>query len=355
MMRNKKSKQQTLRPALAAILTGILLLGVAVTGTDALTTFESEDILNDAIENYNSANYDKAIEMLRPLADDETVNLEHRKDALRYLGRCYVATRNNQKAKASLEKLIVLEPPLIEFDPDRESPPLMRVYYQARKKKSNSYELERKDPGIKTMAIMDFRNSSITEKEKYDPMEKGFSDILISRLNGQTDLKVVERERLQWILQELEIQNKYSMEGAVRAGKQLGVHVVVFGSYIIVDNSIWLSARLVKVESSEILFTTDVKGKPDDFFELTEKLGQKIRKAVDGGKLSEASGPSKTTNSLEAILSYSEGLELLERGEYADAHQKFNEALEHDPTYEKARLKSDSIKDLLVYSDSETY
>ncbi|MGH1362400.1 MAG: CsgG/HfaB family protein [Calditrichia bacterium] len=353
-MRKKPILKQS-KLALIALLAAIMVLGVAITSTDALTTFQSEDILNDAIENYNSANYDAAINALRPLADDEGADLEHRKDALRYLGRCYVATRHNQKAKAALEKLIVLEPPLIEFDPDRESPPLMKVYYQARKKKSNSYQLERKDPGIKTIAIMDFRNSSITDKEKFDPMEKGFSDILISRLNGQTDLKVVERERLQWIIQELEIQNKYGMEGAVRAGKQLGVHVVVFGSYIIVDDKIWLSARLVKVESSEILFTTDVKGKPGEFFDLTEQLSQKIRKAIDGGKLSKASGPSKTTNSLEAILSYSEGLELLERGEYADAHQKFQKALEHDPGYEKAKLKSDSIKDLLIYSENETY
>jgi Tfp pilus assembly protein PilF len=47
------------------------------------------------------------------------------------------------------------------------------------------------------------------------------------------------------------------------------------------------------------------------------------------------------------MLSYSEGLSFLEKGNYTDAYRKFEQALTHDPNYEKARQKRESIKPLL--------
>ena len=188
--------------------------------------------LDAAITQYNSADYNMAIKSFSRIANDETVALEARKTAFQYLGRCYIARRLSDKAKDAVLELLELEPPIIEFDPDVESPPMMKVYYEARKEiHQGSYQLEQADPGIKTIAVIDFQNSSTTNKQMYDPMEKGLADLFINRLNGSTHLKVVERERLQWILNELDIQNQYDMEGAVRAGKQLGVHVILLGSF----------------------------------------------------------------------------------------------------------------------------
>ena len=169
-------------------------------------------------------------------------------------------------------KLLKLEPPLVTFNPDYEPPVFMKLYYETRKEYSDSYLVERPDPGIKTMAIIDFQNNSIENKDKFNPMEKGFADLMIHQLNNSTGLKVVERDRIQWIMNEIKLQNKYSMEGAVRLGKQLGVHTVLLGSYIIYNGEIWLGARLVKVETSEILLTDEIKGDIDDFFDLSGKL-----------------------------------------------------------------------------------
>ncbi len=307
--------------------------------------------LQTAIVSYKSADYDTAIQLLSAIVADESADIEHRKDALRYLGRCYMAKRLTDKARDVVLELLELEPPIVEFDPDSESPALMKVYYEARKNMTGSYQVERADPGIKTMAIMDFQNSSIDQKEKFDPMEKGFSDLMINRLNGSTQLKVVERERIQWILDELKIQNQFNMKDAVRAGEQLGVHVVLFGSFIIVKKELWLSARLVKVESSEILLTEEVRGKVDDFFTLIDDLSRKVSRAIDEDVEVTAAEKSAKPNSLEAMIAYSEGLALLEKSEYDLAYEKFQDALKYDPKYTRARQKAESIKYLLLYSE----
>ena len=300
--------------------------------------------LEKARKYYQSAYFDQAIDILKDLTTRESVDLEVQKEALRFLSRAFTAKGLYDQAKDAIKKLLELEPPLVNFNPDREPPPLMKVYYEARKAFTGSYHAERPDPGMKTMAVIDFKNRSIDQRERFDPLEKGFADLIIHQLNTATNLKVIERERIQWILSEIEIQDEYSMDGAVRMGKQLGVHTVLLGSFIIFDDEVWIGARLVKVETSEILLTDEIKGEIDNFFDLSEKLGQKIAAKIDVTIKDTEESLSSETRSLDAIMSYSEGLTYLESGEYKKALNKFQEALKHDPSYEKAKVKAESIQ-----------
>ena len=308
---------------------------------------DSKAELDQAEEYYKSAQFDNAITILEKLSSDSSVDNEIRKDAYRFLGRAYSAKGLYEKAKESIAQLLKLEPPMVVFNPDYEPPVFMKLYYEARKEYSGSYKVERPDPGMKTMAIIDFKNRSIDKKLQYDPMEKGFADLFINRLNNSTNLKVVERERIQWVLDEIKLQDQYNMEGAVRAGKQLGVQTVLLGSFIILGDQIWLGARLVKVESSEILLTDEVKGDLDNFFELVDQLGKKIADKINVTLKDETKTEVSEAPSLEAIMSYSVGLSYLEREDYKNAYDKFEEALKYDPNYEKARLKAQSIAPLL--------
>jgi TolB-like protein len=236
---------------------------------------------------------------------------------------------------------------MVVFNPDYEPPVFMKLYYESRKDLTGSYAMEREDPGMKNLAIIDFKNRSITSREQFDPMEKGFADLLINRLNNSTDLRVVERERIQWILDEIKLQNQYEMDGAVRLGKQLGVQSVLMGSFIIMDDEIWLGARLVKVETSEILLTDEIKGELDNFFDLVDQLSVKIAEKINANLNTVSAEDQAKVPSLDAIMSYSIGLSYLEQEDYKMAYEKFNEALKYDPDYEKAKLKAQSIAPLL--------
>jgi TolB-like protein len=303
--------------------------------------------LDQAEQYYKSAQFDKAIDLLNGLAADNTIDVEVRKEALRFLGRAYSAKGLYDKAKESIGQLLKLEPPMVVFNPDYEPPVFMKLYYESRKQFSGSYNVERPDPGMKTMAIIDFKNRSVDHKAQYDPMEQGFADLMINRLNNSTNLKVIERERIQWILSEIKLQDQYNMEGAVRLGKQLGVQTVLLGSFIILGDQIWLGARLVKVETSEILLTDEVKGDLDEFFELVDKLGKKIADNINVTLKEETPQDVSQAPSLDAIMAYSVGLSYLEKEDYKNAYEKFEEALKIDPDYEKAKLKAQSIAPLL--------
>ena len=303
--------------------------------------------LDQAEQYYKSAQFDNAIEILNGLAADNTVDVDIRKEALRFLGRAYSAKGLYDKAKESIAQLLKLEPPMVVFNPDYEPPVFMKLYYESRKEFSGSYNVERPDPGMHTMAIIDFKNRSVDHKTQYDPMEQGFADLMINRLNNSTNLKVIERERINWILDEIKLQNQYDMEGAVRLGKQLGVQTVLLGSFIIMGDQIWLGARLVKVETSEILLTDEVKGDLDEFFDLVDQLGKKIADKINVTLKEETPQDISQAPSLDAIMAYSVGLSYLEKEDYKSAYEKFEEALKIDPNYEKAKLKAQSIAPLL--------
>lgn len=308
---------------------------------------DSKAKLDQAEQYYKSAQFDNSIEILNSLAGDSSVDVEIRKEALRFLGRAYSAKGLYDKAKESISQLLKLEPPMVVFNPDYEPPVFMKLYYESRKEFSGTYAVERPDPGMKTLAIIDFKNRSVDHKEQYDPMEQGFADLMINRMNNSTNLKVIERERIQWILDEIKLQNQYDMEGAVRLGKQLGVQTVLLGSFIIAGDQIWLGARLVKVETSEILLTDEVKGDLDEFFDLIDQLGKKIADKINVNLKEVTTSDISEAPSLDAIMAYSVGLNYLEKEDYKNAYEKFEEALKIDPNYEKAKLKAQSIAPLL--------
>lgn len=315
---------------------------------------DPDETFDKAVRAFEEANFSEAIELFSQVAENERGERLLRRNALHYLGRSYMARRDEDEAKVALTDMIEFEPPRIEFDPDIESPPLMKLYYDVRKNDSGSYDVEA-GPGMKTLAVLDFTNNSIDDFEKLNPLSKGFSSLIINQLNGSTDLKVIERERLQWLLDELDLQkqaDRVDQETAVRAGKLLGAHALLFGSYIKHGKSLMITARLVKVETGEIIMSEKVTGKADKFFELADELSLKVAKGINAEVLPTELGASSDTRSLDAMISYSEGLDLLEQDDFKGAYLKFLEALEYDPKYKRASIKAKSIQPMILFADA---
>jgi TolB-like protein len=310
-----------------------------------------EATLEQAITAYNSADYDRAVDLLSVVAKDTTLDKAARREALQYLGRSYIAKRMTDDARETITELVELEPPIVELNPDVEPPPLVKLYYEVRKDLSGDYVVERPDPGLKTLAIVGFSNNALDDRERFDPLEWGMASILINYLNGATDLKVIERERLQWLLDELDLNQdggRVDQSTAVRMGKLLGATTMLLGGFTVLGKQMQINARLVKVETGEILMTEQVTGKTDKLFELAEELSLKVAKGINVTLTETQVGARTETKSLDAMLSYSEGLSLLEKDEYRAAYEKFLEALEFDPKYTQAQLKAESIKPMLA-------
>ena len=338
---------RTMSRLFCAVFCVIFVLGASAQAQEAS--------LQKAVEAFTAGEYDQAINGFAALIEDGSADKAVKKEALQYLGRAYVAKRAFDDARSTIDRLLDLEPPLVELDPDDEPPSLMKLYYEVRRDYAG-YEVQRPEPGMKTLAVMDFTNTSVDEKERFDPMQQGFASMMINYLEGSTDLKVVERERIQWLLDELELQRDGGLvdqASAVRTGQLLGANAVLFGAFTVHDKQMWISARLVKVETGEILLAEQIFGKKDEFFELVEKLSDQVTEAIgvelaSTGRSESGGGNGGQTRSLDAQLSYSQGLGLIEQEKYQEAYDKFLEALEYDPQYADARRRADSLRPQLA-------
>lgn len=292
------------------------------------------------IEAYNQAEFELAAQRFDALARRESAPRPLRREAYRFLGRTQVALGDEMAASATLRRLVELEPPIVELDPDVEPPPLIEAYYAVRRDLDGGYDIRTERP--QTLAVADFTNSSITEHDAMQPLSQGFASLMLHAMRGSTELRLVERERLQWLLDEQSLPTSES--GAQQASELLGADRVVFGFYIRSGRDLTLGARVVDVETSEILLSEQVEGRADRFSDLLESLTTKVAQSINVS----LARVNVETNSLDAALAYSEGLALIESGDYRGAHAKFERALQADPSYARARTKAESLRPMLA-------
>jgi TolB-like protein len=228
-------------------------------------------------------------------------------------------------------------------------PAVMRAWLNARKQVVGNFAMTPSST-IKTIAILDFDNNSLDDADKLANLGKGLADILISDLGTLTKLKVVERERIQFILDEIQRgdamvngQRLADTEFAVRVGKLVGAQSMLVGSYLRLGNKLRLDTRLVKTETSEIIKTESVEGKPDEILELSKKLAIKISEdlevAINKADEENLERMRKDEIPLEAAMAYSEALNMLDQERYQDARKMLNKALSIAPSFRMARDK----------------
>jgi TolB-like protein len=332
----------------AFVLGAVLAAGLLVN-----TAAAQQSVFKQAKQKYQFAEYEKATSLFEKVADNKQADVELRRDAYRYLARTHIARGHKDAARSAIESLVETNPPSEYLNPDVEPPAVMDIYYQVRKDQRGSYKVQKKQ-GLQTLAVMDFTNNSITRREDYEGLSKGLPSIMINNLTGGTDLQVIERERIEWLLKELKLQKqsgKVDQSTAVRTGKLLGANAVVFGSFIATQDKMNISARVVKVETGEVMFGDQVQGSPDKFFDLIKELSQKVTKSINV-EMEDTKLGSNQTKSLDAMMAYSDGLSLLEAGKYREAQEKFQKALEYDDTFAKARKKMKSLKPMVASLDA---
>ena len=308
------------------------------------------DDLTEAARCYTAGKFDCTITILSKVAA-QPMEPAQQQEVCHWLGRSYAAKEDLENATKTLMKLVAIESPKYTLNPEEETQKFMNAYYAAMKQVKGDTQIDAPDPGIQTMAVLDFSNRLVgSDRANYDPLQLGLADDLLLRLDGATKLKLIERERISWILDEIDLENDpahFDAETAVRIGKQLGVHLVVFGSYVGFTDNMKLTARMVKVETSEIIATAEAAGEIDDFFELNDELARRILERIETEVPDSAMKTGTRTRSLEAELAYAAGVDLAAKGQYLPALEKFMLALKHDPDFERAKKRADAIKPLV--------
>ncbi len=198
----------------------------------------------------------------------------------------------------------------------------------------------------KTIAVSYFDNTS--NIEEYMPLSKGLSDMLITDLSNIESVRIVEREKLESLLKEIELGASKFMDPATaqKLGKGLGADHMLTGSFLIMGESMRIDARIVNVGTGEISMAEEMTGEKDTFFELEKQLVEKLITALDlDVTRSEKRKLNKVqTESFESFSSYSSGIDLFDRGEYDQAMGFLEKAVELDDSFDIAWDKLDELE-----------
>ncbi|MFH2047730.1 MAG: CsgG/HfaB family protein [Pseudomonadota bacterium] len=194
-----------------------------------------------------------------------------------------------------------------------------------------------------TMAVLPFENNSVTEPEKYAPLSKGLSAMLTTDLkNSNTTLQIIEREKIQAILKEIALGQTGSVDQstAVKAGKLLGAQSIVFGSFMVLGNNVRIDARIINVETGEVLMAEFITGDSGGFINIAIDLAAKISKSM---KVAFNPVKVKSTGNLDAAIYFSKGLDALDKGDKEEANRLFLKCIKLDPAY---KVQVDNVKGL---------
>jgi TolB-like protein len=209
-------------------------------------------------------------------------------------------------------------------------------------------------PGDKnTVAVMPFKFSG--SDSTLQPLERGFADLLATDISRVKAITVVERERLQAILDEIKLAQSGAVDSAtgVRAGKLIQAGTLVQGSLAQNGDKLRTDAALVSVATSAISITpaTDEQNL-DRLFDMEKRIALSLIQSL-GVQITTAERDAieqRPTKSLQAFLAYSQGLEFSDQGRYDEASRAFGNAARIDPGFGVAQQKSTQAANMSIGS-----
>lgn len=196
-----------------------------------------------------------------------------------------------------------------------------------------------------TVAVLYFTNSALVDFESYAPLSKGMAEMLINEIAQNSAVRVVERDRLQPLLEEQNLQNsdRVDKETAVRLGRTLGARHMLMGSFVIDPNrNLRIDVRAVNTETSAIEYVQTINGKADNLLELVMQLGQRINSGLKLPALKTASSTlpaSKNPNQFKALMAMSQALEAEDKKDMAGAAALYRTAVALAPEYKPLQVK----------------
>ncbi len=134
-------------------------------------------------------------------------------------------------------------------------------------------------PQVYPAAILPFQERGREVKD----LGRKVSDLLFAHLVASPSLFLVDREDLNTVLkeQELNLSGMVNPQQATKVGQLTGAKLLITGSVLQIDNTIYLVAKVIGTETSRVLGAS-VKGNANgDLGDLARQLAEKIGALVD--------------------------------------------------------------------------
>ena len=220
--------------------------------------------------------------------------------------------------------------------------------FSARQALAQEATLSQTPPEVNTVAVMPFSYTGTNEEVR--PLGRGLAQLLVTDLARSRQLRVLERERMQAMLDEMRLteQGRADPQSAVRSGRLLAAGRVIQGSLTDSENALRADASVVDVGTAAIQPPASSALPMNRLFDMEKALALQLFNNM-GITLTDAERQAfnaRPTQSLQAFLSWSRGLEAEDRGDFAGAQDFYNQAVRVDPGFTAAAQSSQQASDL---------
>ena len=183
-------------------------------------------------------------------------------------------------------------------------------------------------------------------------LERGFAELLTVDLARSSRLTVVERMRIQAVVDELKLQQTGATDSSthVRAGKILQAGRMVQGAILQSGQQLRVDAAVVDVPSTRVAGTTTDGRAVDQLLTLEKNIALGLFPQL-GITLTTAERNAieqRPTRSLAAFLAYSRGLLQEDEGRFDDADRFYREAIRLDPGFTAAQQRSQQAQRIIA-------
>jgi tetratricopeptide (TPR) repeat protein len=209
---------------------------------------------------------------------------------------------------------------------------------EAREAVAMEAELSRFPPDRATVGVLPLL---VDGPEEYQALGVGLADLLTTDLSITGRIRVLERAQLAVLLQEttLALGGFTDHTAAARAGRMLRAGRLIQGQVAIApDLQTRLMALVVDAVEAEAEGQAAASGALEALLDLETALALALYQEL-GIELTPAERArieDKPTRNLHAFLAYSQGLQLLDQGDYAGASARFDAAASLDPGFSAA-------------------
>jgi curli biogenesis system outer membrane secretion channel CsgG len=198
-------------------------------------------------------------------------------------------------------------------------------------------------PGI---AVLPFNNGGSYGKDKEDfaALQQGIPAMLTTELSVNPAARLVDRDQISKILDEQKLAKDGSVDAATAAkvGKLVGAKYMIMGTFTDFYGKFRIDARIVSVETSEIIKV--VRGDPklekrEEAFRLIQSVAENLMKETSLPPLTQEQAKAAKARNVptEALSYYSRALLWQDQGDKTKASEYFKKALDVFPEYSEAK------------------
>lgn len=195
-------------------------------------------------------------------------------------------------------------------------------------------------PGL---AVFPFTNGGAygPEKEDLAPLEVGIQQMILTELAQNPNLRVVERSELRRILEEQDLvrAGRVDPSTAAQVGRLVGARYVVTGSFIDLFGNFRLDARIIDVETSELVNAVELRSRRENLYQLLVDMAGRVVEGVSLPPLEVAMVAQRRSRAIpaEAVTLFSRAQVYEDGGRNEQAIELYRQIAQRFPEMTEAR------------------